>query len=129
MHCCTAAEYILVRSAYGTLPAAQAFCCCCCRVVVWLQNPNVHGVRGKINTFRFDKETLERAGMGDAAGSNTPPFLVRTILFDAEACLAQIQLLVPWLLVALTLACPSCAQFSQTGQGRAELSGHCCSLA
>lgn len=40
------------------------------------QNPNVHGVRGKINTFRFDKETLERAGMGDAAGSNTPPFLV-----------------------------------------------------
>jgi hypothetical protein len=43
-----------------------------------LQNPNVHGVRGKINTFRFDKETLERAGMGDAAGSNTPPFLVRT---------------------------------------------------
>lgn len=41
-----------------------------------LQNPNVHGVRGKINTFRFDKETLERAGMGDAAGSNTPPFLV-----------------------------------------------------
>eukprot|EP00775_Hariotina_reticulata_P002608 gene2608-2910_t len=41
-----------------------------------LQNPNVPGVRGKINTFSFDKETLERAGMGDAAGSNTPPFLV-----------------------------------------------------
>eukprot|EP00882_Tetradesmus_deserticola_P017471 GHRQ01018714.1.p1 GENE.GHRQ01018714.1~~GHRQ01018714.1.p1 ORF type:complete len:300 (+),score=152.80 GHRQ01018714.1:1450-2349(+) len=41
-----------------------------------LQNPNVHGVRGKIDTFKFDKETLERAGMGDAAGGNTPPFLV-----------------------------------------------------
>eukprot|EP00879_Flechtneria_rotunda_P014507 GHRR01015159.1.p1 GENE.GHRR01015159.1~~GHRR01015159.1.p1 ORF type:complete len:440 (+),score=148.56 GHRR01015159.1:748-2067(+) len=41
-----------------------------------LQNPNVHGVRGKINTFNFDKETLERAGMGDTAGTNTPPFLV-----------------------------------------------------
>ncbi|KAF6259065.1 septin-like protein [Scenedesmus sp. NREL 46B-D3] len=41
-----------------------------------LQNPNVQGVRGKIDTFRFDKETLERAGMGDSAGSNTPPFLV-----------------------------------------------------
>ncbi|KAF8062013.1 SEPTIN3 [Scenedesmus sp. PABB004] len=40
------------------------------------QNPCVAGVRGKINTFRFDKETLERAGMGDAAGSATPPFLV-----------------------------------------------------
>lgn len=47
-----------------------------------LQNPNVHHVRGKINTFRFDKETLERAGMGDAASSNTPPFLVSR----AEAC-------------------------------------------
>jgi hypothetical protein len=58
-------------------PAADAAAACCCRVVLWLQNPNVHGVRGKINTFRFDKETLERAGMGDAAGSNTPPFLVR----------------------------------------------------
>ena len=47
-------------------------------IMLWPQNPNVHGVRGKINTFRFDKETLERAGMGDAAGSNTPPFLVST---------------------------------------------------
>eukprot|EP00878_Enallax_costatus_P001286 GHUV01001431.1.p1 GENE.GHUV01001431.1~~GHUV01001431.1.p1 ORF type:complete len:488 (+),score=166.50 GHUV01001431.1:223-1686(+) len=41
-----------------------------------LQNPNVAHVRGKIQTFKFDKETLERAGMGDAASSNTPPFLV-----------------------------------------------------
>jgi len=40
-----------------------------------LQNPNIHGVRGKINTFKFDKETLERAGMADVGGS-TPPFLV-----------------------------------------------------
>jgi hypothetical protein len=36
------------------------------------------GVRGKISTFRFDKETLDRAGMGDAGGGGiTPPFLVR----------------------------------------------------
>lgn len=40
-----------------------------------LQNPNVPHVRGKINTFRFDKETLDRAGMADVGGS-TPPFLV-----------------------------------------------------
>jgi hypothetical protein len=52
----------------------------------WLQNPNVHGVRGKINTFRFDKETLERAGMGDAAGSNTPPFLVRPAAGISRVC-------------------------------------------
>jgi hypothetical protein len=42
-----------------------------------LQNPNVPHVRGKINTFKFDKETLDRAGMADVGGS-TPPFLVRT---------------------------------------------------
>lgn len=41
-----------------------------------LQNPNTHGIRGKIHTFGFDKECLERAGMHEAAGSNTPPFLV-----------------------------------------------------
>lgn len=41
-----------------------------------LQNPNVPHVRGKINTFKFDKETLDRAGMADVGGS-TPPFLVR----------------------------------------------------
>jgi septin 7 len=40
-----------------------------------LQNPNIPHVRGKINTFRFDKETLDRAGMTDVGGS-TPPFLV-----------------------------------------------------
>jgi hypothetical protein len=36
-------------------------------------------VRGKINTFKFDKETLDRAGMSDAGGggTGTPPFLVR----------------------------------------------------
>lgn len=42
-----------------------------------LQNPNVPGMRGKINTFTFDKDTLERAGMGEAAGTQAPPFLVR----------------------------------------------------
>ncbi|GBF99885.1 hypothetical protein Rsub_12681 [Raphidocelis subcapitata] len=41
-----------------------------------LQNPNIHGVRGKINVFSFDKDTLERAGMGEAAGTQAPPFLV-----------------------------------------------------
>ncbi|KAI8474148.1 MAG: septin-like protein [Monoraphidium minutum] len=41
-----------------------------------LQNPNIPGVRGKINTFSFDKDTLERAGMGEAAGTQAPPFLV-----------------------------------------------------
>lgn len=45
-------------------------------VAIFLQNPNMSNVRGKIQTFSFDKETLERAGMGDAASSNTPPFLV-----------------------------------------------------
>lgn len=41
-----------------------------------LQNPNIPGVRGKINVFAFDKDTLERAGMGEAAGTQAPPFLV-----------------------------------------------------
>jgi hypothetical protein len=41
-----------------------------------LQNPNIPGVRGKINVFPFDKDTLERAGMGEAAGTQAPPFLV-----------------------------------------------------
>ena len=31
--------------------------------------------RGKINTFSFDKEALERAGMNEGSGS-VPPFLV-----------------------------------------------------
>jgi hypothetical protein len=42
-----------------------------------LQNPGIPGVRGKINVFPFDKDTLERAGMGEAAGTQAPPFLVR----------------------------------------------------
>jgi hypothetical protein len=61
---------MVFRAECAPVAAAAAAVICC------MQNPNVHGVRGKINTFHFDKETLERAGMGDAAGSNTPPFLV-----------------------------------------------------
>lgn len=41
-----------------------------------LRNPQLHGARGKINTFVFDRETLDRAGMGEAAGTQAPPLLV-----------------------------------------------------
>lgn len=50
-----------------------------------LQNPNVPGVRGKINTFKFDKETLDRAGMADVGGS-TPPFLVGLVTNAVGDC-------------------------------------------
>jgi septin 7 len=36
----------------------------------------VAGVRAKINTFTFDKESLERAGMLEVTGTTAPPFLV-----------------------------------------------------
>lgn len=46
------------------------------QVYARMQTPNLPGVRSRINVFNFDKETLERAGMGDMS-SGTPPFLVR----------------------------------------------------
>jgi hypothetical protein len=41
-----------------------------------IQAPALPGLRGRINVFSFDRDTLERAGMGDTSGSSTPPFLV-----------------------------------------------------
>ncbi len=40
-----------------------------------LAQPQIPGVRDKINVFKFERDTLERAGITDHA-TPTPPFLV-----------------------------------------------------
>jgi len=44
-------------------------------VATKLSNPMIPGVRDKINVFKFERDTLERAGIIDHA-TPTPPFLV-----------------------------------------------------
>lgn len=48
-----------------------------------IMQPNLAGIRGRIDVFKFDKDTLERAGLSDVASAQTagadsctPPFLV-----------------------------------------------------
>ncbi len=46
---------------------------------MWDPFPHPHaGIREKINVFKFERDTLERAGIVDTA-TPVPPFLVRGI--------------------------------------------------